>query len=208
VVGRPKKPKIKEDKVMGLRIQHNIAAMNAHRNLSISDAGLSKSLERLSSGYRINSGADDAAGLSIANGMRADIAGFKVAARNTSEAGSLLQVAGGSLAQISNMLSRLKELATQASSANASSNLSKINSEASKVIDEIDRIATSTEYADTALINGTFGVTVSSTSSVVSAASGYSGISGMTTSSMQRQSRGSVHQLLGAQQISFLILSG
>ena len=64
---------------MGLRIQNNIAAMNAHKNLSIADAGLSKSLQRLSSGYRVNSGADDAAGLAIANAMRADIASFKVA---------------------------------------------------------------------------------------------------------------------------------
>ncbi|MBW2319349.1 MAG: flagellin [Deltaproteobacteria bacterium] len=167
---------------MGLRIQHNVTALNAHRQLSIADSGLSKSLERLSSGYRINSGADDAAGLAIANSMRADIASFKVSTRNASEANSLLQVAGGALDQISNMLTRLKELATQASSANAASNLTKINDEAAKVILEIDRIADSTEYADVSLINGTFGVAVSSCSSVVNASSGYSGISGMQTS--------------------------
>ena len=68
---------------MGLRIQHNIAALNAHRQLLISDAGLSKSLERLSSGYRINRAADDAAGLAISSGFRADIASFKVASRNS-----------------------------------------------------------------------------------------------------------------------------
>lgn len=62
---------------MGLRIQNNIAAMNAHRNLQIADSGMSKSLERLSSGYRINKAADDAAGLAISSGMRADIASYK-----------------------------------------------------------------------------------------------------------------------------------
>jgi len=167
---------------MGLRIQNNIAAMNSHRNLSIADAGLAKSLQRLSSGYRVNSGADDAAGLAIANAMRADIASFNVASRNTSEANSLLQVAGGALDQISNMLTRLKELATQASSANASSNLTKINDEAAKIILEIDRIADSTEYADTSLINGTFGVSILGCSTEVNSTSGFSGISGMKTS--------------------------
>ena len=164
---------------MGLRIQNNIAAMNAHRQLTISDMGLSKSLQRLSSGYRINSAADDAAGLAIANGMRADIASFKVGQRNASEANALLQVAGGALDQIGNMLTRLKELATQASSANAASNLGKINSEAEKIIDEIDRIATSTEYADTKLLNGSFGVEVLSSLNTGSD-SGFSSITGMT----------------------------
>ena len=100
---------------MGLRIQNNIAAMNAHRNLSISDSNLSRSLQRLSSGYRINSAADDAAGLAISQSFRADIASYKVASRNTSEASALLQVAEGAMDQIGNMLTRLKELATQAS---------------------------------------------------------------------------------------------
>jgi flagellin len=149
---------------MGLRIQHNIAALNAHRQLLVSDAGLSKSLERLSSGYRINRAADDAAGLAISSGFRADIASYKVASRNTAEANSLLQVAEGAFDQISSMLVRLKELATQAASANAGSNLDKLNDEGNALIDEIDRIAQVTEYAGSKLINGTFGVGVSSTS--------------------------------------------
>ena len=146
---------------MGLRIQHNIAAMNTHRQLGISDANLTKSLERLSSGYRINRAADDAAGLSISQAFRADIASYKVASRNVSEANSLAQVAEGGMDQIGNMLTRLKELATQAASANAGSNLDKINAEGNKLIDEIDRIANVTEYAGTKLLNGTFGVTIS-----------------------------------------------
>lgn len=144
---------------MGFRIQNNIAAMNAQRNLSISDMSMSKSLERLSSGYRINSAKDDAAGLSISQGFRASIASYNVASRNVTEGNSLLQVAEGAMDQVGNMLTRLKELATQAASANAGSNLDKINAEGNQLLDEINRIANSTEYAGTLLLNGSFGVT-------------------------------------------------
>lgn len=166
---------------MGLRIQNNIAALNAHRQLTISDRGLSKSLQRLSSGYRINSASDDAAGLAVSQAFRADIASFRVASRNTTEANALLQVAEGAMDQIGNMLTRLKELATQAASANAAGNLDKLNSEAGKLIAEIDRIAESTEYADMNLIDGTFGVTASSgsTAAVVSASNGYQNATGL-----------------------------
>jgi flagellin len=168
---------------MGLRIQNNIAAINAHRNLLVSDTMLSKSLERLSSGYRINRAADDAAGLAISQSFRADIASYKVAARNTSEASALLQVAEGAMDQIGNMLTRLKELATQAASANAGSNLDKIDAEAQKLILEIDRIADSTEYADTKLLNGSFGVTIEAGTAGLfgSAGGGFTSISGMQT---------------------------
>ncbi|MBA3036699.1 MAG: flagellin [Desulfobacterium sp.] len=162
---------------MGLRIQNNISAMNAHKNLQIADSGMSKSLERLSSGYRINSAKDDAAGLSISQGFRADIASYKVASRNTAEANSLLQVAEGAIDQIGNMLTRLKELATQAASANSGSNLDKINSEGNKLINEIDRIANSTEYAGTKLLNGSFGVTLST--GTFTAGIGYGGVEGL-----------------------------
>jgi len=146
-----------EDFKMGLRIQNNISAMNTHRQLSISDAGLSKSLERLSSGYRINRAADDAAGLAISQGMRADIASYKVASRNVSEANAMVQVAEGAYDQIGNMLTRLKELATQASSANAAGDLDKIDAEASALLSEIDRISSSTEYAGAGLLDGSLG---------------------------------------------------
>jgi flagellin len=141
---------------MGFVIQSNIAALNAQRNLNISSGAMSKSLERLSSGYRINSAADDAAGLAISEQFSADIASYKVGSQNVSQANALLQVAGGAMDQIDNMLTRLKELATQAASANAGSNLDKINAEGNSLIDEIDRIANSTKYAGTALINGSF----------------------------------------------------
>ena len=142
---------------MALRIVNNIAALNTQRWLGVSDTGMKKSLERLSSGYRINRAADDAAGLAISQSFRADIASFGVASRNASEASSLLQVAEGAMDQIGNMLTRLKELATQAASANAGANLDKIDAEKTQLLAEINRIANSTEYAGTKLIDGTFG---------------------------------------------------
>jgi flagellin len=143
---------------MGLRIANNITAMNAHRMLTINDAQLSKSLERLSSGYRINRAADDAAGLAISQSFRANIASFKVASRNTTEASALLQVAEGGMDQVGNMLTRLKELATQAASSNVGdSERVKINAEGNALISEIDRIAQATKYGSTVLLDGTFG---------------------------------------------------
>ena len=145
---------------MALRIVNNLAAMNTQRWLSVADAGMKKSLERLSSGYRINKAADDAAGLAISQAFRANIASFKVASRNTSEAAALLQVAEGGMDQIGNMLTRLKELATQAASANAGqAERDKIDAEADQLIIEIDRIADSTKYGSTALLDGNFGAT-------------------------------------------------
>ncbi|MBN1626770.1 MAG: flagellin [Deltaproteobacteria bacterium] len=146
---------------MGLRIQNNISAMNTHRQLVNTDSMMAKSLERLSSGYRINKASDDAAGLAISSAFRADIASYKVASRNVSEANALAQVAEGAYDQISNMLVRLKELSTQASSANAGSNLDKINDEGNQLLTEIDRIAEATEYAGSKLLDGSFGVTAS-----------------------------------------------
>jgi flagellin len=153
--------------------------MNAHRQLSISDTNMGKSLERLSSGYRINRAADDAAGLAISESFRADIASFKVASRNASEASSLLQVAEGGMDQIGNMLTRLKELATQASSANAGANLDKINAEGNALIDEIDRISQTTEYAGSKLLNGTFGVSLSAGGGTFLASLGMGGVTGL-----------------------------
>ena len=166
---------------MGFRIQNNIAAMNAQRNLGISDTAMGKSLERLSSGYRINSAKDDAAGLSISQGFRASIASYNVASRNVTEGNALLQVAEGAMDQVGNMLTRLKELATQAASANAGSNLDKINAEGNQLILEIDRIANSTEYAGSKLLNGTFGVsdTKTGTWETTNAGAGLQSVSGM-----------------------------
>jgi flagellin len=151
-----KNQKIKEDRTMSLRIMNNIAALNAHRHLMVSDAGLSKSLERLSSGYRINVAADDAAGLAISERFRAQIASLKVAQRNVSEANALLQTAEGGMIKIGEILTRMKELATQAASGNAGADIGKLSNEYNALILEIDRISDSTNYADKALLDGTF----------------------------------------------------
>ena len=141
---------------MSLRIMNNIAAMNAHRNLMVADAGLSKSLERLSSGYRINVAADDAAGLAISERFRAQIASLKVAQRNVSEANALLQTAEGGMMKIGEIMTRMKELATQAASGNAGDDIGKLSNEYNALILEVDRISDSTKYANKALLDGTF----------------------------------------------------
>ena len=148
---------------MGLRIANNIAAMTTHRWLAKADNELGKSLERLSSGYRINRAADDAAGLSISSRFRAQIVSLQAASRNTSEANALVQVAEGAMNETNSILTRLKELATQAASSNVSTvDIGKINEEANALLLEIDRIANSTKYGGTALLNtsyaGTFQV--------------------------------------------------
>ncbi|RPJ19836.1 MAG: flagellin, partial [Desulfobacteraceae bacterium] len=141
---------------MGLRIQNNIAAMNAHRNLTVSDTRLSKSLEKLSSGYRVNNAADDAAGLAISQRFRAQIASLKVAQRNVSEANAMLQVAEGGMDKIGEILTRMKELATQAASGNVGEDIGKLANEYDSLIQEIDRIADSTKYANKVLLDGTY----------------------------------------------------
>ncbi len=143
---------------MGLRIQNNIAAFNAHRNLKTADAGLSKSLEKLSSGFRINKASDDAAGLAVSMRFRAQIKSLAQASRNASEANSLLQVAEGAGDQITNILQRMKELATQAASSNTgTTDRGNISSEVDNLESEISRIANSTKYSGSALVNGNFG---------------------------------------------------
>ena len=142
---------------MGFRIQNNLASINAHRYLSINDGSLNKTLERLSSGYRINSASDDAAGLAASMRMRMEIASLKVASRNATEASSALQVAEGAMSEIGTILERLKELATQAASGNASGDRSKIDVERGQLVQELDRIVNFTKYGDDTLLDGSFG---------------------------------------------------
>jgi len=191
---------------MALRIQTNVAALNAHNNLTASDTSMSKSLERLSSGYRINKAADDAAGLSISEGFRADVASFKVASRNTTEANALLQVAEGGMEQISNMLTRLKELATQAASANVgSSERTKLNNEGNALISEIDRIANSTKYGSSALLDGTFGASKAAGTYIFSsAAAAGAGVYGALTHVYTAQGTGQTAAIFSANFITSL----
>ncbi|MBW2306791.1 MAG: flagellin [Deltaproteobacteria bacterium] len=144
---------------MGLRVNTNVAAINAHRQLWLTDTRLSRSIEKLSSGYRINRAADDAAGLAVANKLRVDIRAMNVASRNAAQANTMVQVAEGAMGNIAGMLERLKELATQAASDNLSdTERGYLDTERSKIEDEINRISASTNYQGRELINGTFGM--------------------------------------------------
>jgi len=120
---------------------------------------MNKSLERLSSGYRINTASDDAAGMAASMRFRSEISSLKVASRNAAEATSLLQVSEGAMSQIDLILNRMKELATQASSANAGDDLSKIDAEATALESEIGRIVSFTKYGGKTLLDGSFGTT-------------------------------------------------
>ncbi|MGA9747330.1 MAG: flagellin [Nocardioides sp.] len=98
---------------MGLRINQNIAAMNSYRNLSVTDGQMAKSLEKLSSGFRINRAADDAAGLAISEGLRSQVGGLKVGARNAQDGVSVVQTAEGALTEVHSMLQRMNDLSVQ-----------------------------------------------------------------------------------------------
>ncbi len=141
---------------MGLRINTNVAAINAQRNLRGTRMELDKSLEKLSSGYRINKAGDDAAGLAISESLRAQIRGFKQALRNTQDGISMIQVAEGGLNETSSILIRLRELGVQAASDTIGPvERQFLNVEYDQLVSEIDRIANATEFNGTHLLNGT-----------------------------------------------------
>ncbi len=141
---------------MGLRINTNVASLNAQRNLRGSKLGLDKSLERLSSGYRINRAGDDAAGLAISENLKAQIRGLKQASRNGQDGISLVQVAEGGLNEISSILIRLRELAVQAASDTIGPvERQFLNVEYDQLVSEVDRIADGTEFNGTLLLSGT-----------------------------------------------------
>ena len=152
---------------MPLRVNNNIAAINASRRLNANNRDLSQRLERLSSGLRINRASDDAAGLSVREGMRAEISGLKMNVLNAEQATNLLQVAEGSLNEISAMLIRMRELAVQSSSDTVNNlNRESIQAEFSQIKAEIDRIARSTTYNDGVLLTG-YGKEIDLTSSAI-----------------------------------------
>ncbi len=141
---------------MGLRINTNTAALNAQRNLYGTKLALDKSLEKLSSGFRINRAGDDAAGLAISESLRGQIRGLKMASRNAQDGVSMIQVAEGGLQEVSNILIRLRELGVQAASDTVGPiERQLINVEYQQLLDEIDRIADSTEFNGTPLLSGT-----------------------------------------------------
>ena len=138
-------------------INTNMASLNAQRNLNTSQSALATSLQRLSSGMRINSAKDDAAGLAIVQRFGAQINGINVAARNANDAISLSQTAEGDLAQVSNNLQRMRELAVQsANGTNSSSDRTALNNESVALIAEIDRVASNSKFNGINLLDGTF----------------------------------------------------
>ena len=146
---------------MGLRINTNIPALNATRQLNRTTMRLGRSLERLSSGLRINRAADDAAGLAIAEAFRSQVRGLRVAQRNSQDGVSLVQTAEGALSEVHNMLQRMRELAVQAASGTVSdSDRAAIQAEVSQLMLQIDDVAADTEFNGTTLLSDTTTITV------------------------------------------------
>lgn len=152
---------------VALSINSNQSAINVRRNLNATTRELSTSLERLSSGLRINRAADDAAGLSVREGLRAESSGLQASVRNAEQATNLIQTAEASLNEVNAILVRMRELAVQSSSGTVSdSNRESVQTEFSQLSNEIDRIAQSTTFNSQVLLTG-FGNAVSSLSSVL-----------------------------------------
>lgn len=142
---------------MALGIQTNVASINAQRNLNNSQGGLATSLQRLSSGLRINSAKDDAAGLAISDRMTAQIKGLSQASRNANDGISLAQTAEGALSESTNILQRVRELAVQsANSTNSSSDRLSLQAEVNQLVSELDRISDTTSFNGIKLLDGSF----------------------------------------------------
>jgi len=140
-----------------MRINNNLMAMNTHRQLGIANNSGAKSMEKLSSGYRINRAGDDAAGLSISEKMRSQIRGLTQASRNAQDGISLIQTAEGALTETHAMLQRMRELVVQAASdTNTSDDRARIKDELNQLADEIDEITKKTEFNTKTLLNGDF----------------------------------------------------
>jgi len=138
-------------------VQHNMTALNANRQLGITNGNVAKSTEKLSSGYRVNRAADDAAGLSISEKMRGQIRGLQQASTNAQDGQSLIQTAEGAMGEIHSVLQRMRELTVQAANdTNVSTDRKAIAKELTALTSEITRIAKQTEFNTMKLLNGTF----------------------------------------------------
>jgi flagellin len=145
----------KEEKIMV--VQHNITAMNTNRQMGSIQTSLSKSTEKLSSGYKINRAGDDAAGLSISEKMRAQIRGLNKASANAQDGISLIQVAEGALNETHSILQRMNELATQAANdTNTATDRTALAAEVNQLVSEIDRIRETTQFNTMNLLDGSF----------------------------------------------------
>ncbi len=143
---------------MSLRINQNTDAFNTYRNLTVNQGSMSKSLEKLSSGFRINKAADDAAGLAISEGLRSQVGGLKVASRNAQDGISVVQTAEGALNESHAILQRMRDLTVQASNDGAVSNSDKEKADAEfqELAKELSDIAGKTEFNGTKLLDGSF----------------------------------------------------
>ena len=138
-------------------VQHNLTAMNSNRMLGVTTKTQAKSTEKLSSGYKINRAADDAAGLAISEKMRRQVRGLTQASANAQDGISCVQTAEGALNEVHDMLQRMNELAVKAANGtNQTEDLSYINQEVQNLKSEIDRVSTTTKFNDQALLDGTF----------------------------------------------------
>ena len=148
-----------------MRIQHNIAALNSYRNLTGNNSAVSKNLEKLSSGYRINRAGDDAAGLAISEKMRAQITGLNTAQKNAQDGVSLVQTAEGALTEVHSMLNRMVELADQSANGTYDNPVDRANlqKEIASLKDEIDRIADSTNFNGINLLDGSLSTSTTTT---------------------------------------------
>ncbi|MEW4265864.1 flagellin [Priestia megaterium] len=147
-----------------MRINHNITALNTYRQFNNANNAQSKSMEKLSSGLRINSAADDAAGLAISEKMRGQVRGLDMASKNAQDATSMIQTAEGGLNETHDILQRMRELAVQSSNdTNTTDDRAEIQLEIDDLIEEVDRIATNTQFNGQNLLDGTGGTTGSFT---------------------------------------------
>lgn len=169
---------------MPLRVNNNIAAINSRRQLNINNRDLGMRLERLASGLRVNRAADDAAGLSVREGMRAELAGLRVNVLNSEQATNLIQTAEGSLNETNAILIRMRELATQSANSTLNdSNREAIQAEFTQLTAEIDRIAQATTYNNQTLLTG-YGNNIDTASTTLTA-SDTSGVTDIKISGAQ-----------------------
>lgn len=152
-----------------MRIQHNIAALNSYRQLGSNNTSVSKNLEKLSSGYRINRAGDDAAGLAISEKMRAQITGLETASKNANDGISLVQTAEGALTEVHSMLNRMVELATQSANGTYQDDVDRENltKEVNSLKSEIDRISEGTNFNGINLLDGSLGKTTGAPDTMV-----------------------------------------
>ena len=153
-----------------MRINNNLAAANASRNLGETNMKISKNVEKLSTGYRINRAGDDASGLVISNSLRAQTSGLRQAIRNGQDGVSVLQTAEGALDQVNTMLNRMRDLAVQAANTgtNSLSARTAAQAEVTALGQEIDRISSTTKFGSLSLLDGSFGVSTAKSSGFVS----------------------------------------